>query len=43
LSIGFDTLVSRSAAIQTTGFLTVTPAGLTPAEHASLRWTHNRT
>src|SRR5882724_11216177 len=23
--------------------LTVTPAGLSPAEHASLRWTHNRT
>jgi hypothetical protein len=21
----------------------VTPAGLSPAEHASLRWTHNRT
>ena len=25
------------------GALTLTPAGLTPAEHASLRWTHNRT
>src|SRR3954451_16642308 len=25
------------------GALTLTPAGLSPAEHASLRWTHNRT
>src|SRR6202161_2216106 len=25
------------------GALTSTPAGLSPAEHASLRWTHNRT
>src|ERR1700738_5258448 len=25
------------------GALTSTPAGLAPAEHASLRWTHNRT
>ena len=25
------------------GALTFTPAGLSPAEHASLRWTHNRT
>ena len=25
------------------GALTFTPAGLTPAEHASLRWTHNGT
>src|SRR3954470_885130 len=24
------------------GALTLTPAGLSPAEHASLRWTHNR-
>src|ERR1700722_13055626 len=23
------------------GVLTLTPAGLSPAEHASLRWTHN--
>ena len=30
-------------AIQTTGPLTLAPAGLSPAEHASLRWTHNRT
>lgn len=32
---------SRHPAIQATGSLTFTPAGLTPAEHASLRWTHN--
>jgi DNA-binding MarR family transcriptional regulator len=25
------------------GALTFTPAGLSPAEHASLRWTHNHT
>jgi hypothetical protein len=42
LSIGFKVLVSRHPAIQATGPLTPTPAGLTPAEHASLRWTHNR-
>src|SRR5271167_1994068 len=43
LSIGFRVLVSRHPAIQTTGRLTFAPAGLSPAEHASLRWTHNRT
>jgi hypothetical protein len=43
LSIGFRILVSRHPAIQATGPLTLTPAGLSPAEHASLRWTHNRT
>jgi len=42
LSIGFRVLVSRHPAIPATGFLTVTPAGLSPAELASLRWTHNR-
>src|SRR5271165_6507843 len=42
LSIGFRVLVSRHPAIQTTGLLTLAPAGLSPAEHASLRWTHNR-
>ena len=42
LSIGFKVLVSRHPAIQTTGLLTVAPAGLSPAEHASLCWTHNR-
>ena len=43
MSIGFRVLVSRHPAIRTTGRLTVTPAGLSPAEHASLRWSHNRT
>ncbi len=43
LSIGFRVLVSRHPAIQTTGLLTFAPAGLSPAEHASLRWTHTRT
>ena len=43
LSIGFRILVSRHPAIRTTGLLTLAPAGLSPAEHASLRWTHNRT
>lgn len=42
LSIGFRILVSRHPAIRTTGLLTVAPAGLPPAEHASLHWTHNR-
>src|SRR5208283_2064398 len=41
LSIGFRVLVSRHPAIQTTGRLTLAPAGLSPAEHASLRWTHH--
>src|SRR5208283_679777 len=39
LSIGFTVLVSRHPAIQTTGLLTFAPAGLSPAEHASLHWT----
>ena len=43
LSIGFRVLVSRHPAIQTTGLLTFAPAGLSPAEHASFRWTHIRT
>ena len=43
MSIGFRVLVSRHPAIQTTGLLILAPAGLSPAEHASLRWTHNRT
>ena len=42
LSIGFRVLVARHPAIQTTGRLTFAPAGLPPAEHASLRWTHNQ-
>src|SRR5580704_11842637 len=36
-------LLSRHPAIRTTGRLTFAPAGLSPAEHASLYWTHNRT
>src|SRR4029077_8512800 len=36
LSIGFRVLVSRHPAIKTTGRLTFAPAGLSPAEHASL-------
>src|SRR5260221_4398588 len=43
LSIGVRGLVSLHPAIQTTGLLTLAPAGLSPAEHTSLRWTHNRT
>ena len=43
LSIGFRVLVSLHPAIQTTGLLTLAPAGLSPAEHTSLHWTHNRT
>ena len=41
LSIGFRVSVSLNPAIQATGLLASTPAGLTPAEHASLRWTHD--
>ena len=33
--------VSLLPAIQATGLLILTPAGLSPAEPASLRWTHN--
>jgi hypothetical protein len=40
--MGFRVLVSRHPAIQTTGLLTLAPAGLSPAEHTSLHWTHNR-
>jgi hypothetical protein len=43
LSMGFRILVSLHPAIQTTGLLTLTPEGLSPAEHTSLYWTHNRT
>jgi hypothetical protein len=38
----FRVLVSLQPAIQATGRLTLAPAGLTPAEHTSLRWTHIR-
>jgi len=41
--MGFRVLVSRHPAIQTTELLTLAPAGLSPAEHPSLYWTHNRT
>lgn len=43
LSIGFRASVSLLPAIQATGLLISAPAGLSPAEHASPRWTHNRT
>ncbi len=42
LSMGFSYSVSLITAIQAIGLLTLTPAGLTPAEHTSLSWTHNR-
>src|SRR5947208_250996 len=35
--------VSLLPAIRATGVSTLPPAGLTPAEHISLTWTHNRT
>ena len=41
--MGFRVLVSLHPAIQATGRLTLAPAGLPPAEHTSLHWTHNRT
>jgi hypothetical protein len=40
LSMGFRPSVSLQSAIQATGLLTLTLAGLTPAENASLLWTH---
>jgi hypothetical protein len=43
LSMGFRASVSFLPAIRATRLLTFTLAGLAPAEHASLRWTHNRT
>src|SRR6266481_5642913 len=42
-SVGFRILISLHPAIQTTGRLTFAPAGLLPAEHTSLNWTHFRT
>src|ERR1022692_335551 len=41
--MGFRVLVSLHPAIQATGRLTFAPAGLIPAEHTSLRWTHKQT
>ena len=37
LSIGFIRFVSSTDAIQATGLLTLTPVGLSPTEHASLK------
>jgi hypothetical protein len=42
LSVGFIRFVSSTYATQATGFLTFAPVGLSPTEHASLRWTHIR-
>jgi hypothetical protein len=42
-SIGFKDSVSFLLAIQATRLLTFASVGLSPTEHASLRWTHNRT
>jgi hypothetical protein len=41
LSVGFTRFVSSTGATQATGPLTLAPMGLTPTEHASLRWTHS--
>ena len=41
LSMGFRDSVSFLPAIRATRLLTFTLAGLAPAEHASLCWTHN--
>ena len=38
-SVGFLRFVSSAEATQATGVLTIPPVGLTPTEHASLRWT----
>ena len=40
LSVSFTRFVSSTDATQATGLLTLAPVGLTPTEHASLRWTH---
>ncbi len=40
LSIGFTSFVSSTDAIQATRSLILTSVGLSPTEHASLRWTH---
>src|SRR5260370_36298012 len=39
-SMGFRASVSLRPAIRVTGPLALAPAGLTPAEHVSLHWTH---
>src|SRR5262245_43647905 len=43
LSRGFRPLVALRPALPATGLPILTPAGLPPAEHISLYWTHNRT
>ena len=43
MSRGFRPLVSLRPALPATGLPILTPAGLPPAEHISLSWTHNRT
>ncbi len=40
LSVGFRNLISRPPATPAMRFLIVTSAGLSPAEHTSLSWTH---
>jgi hypothetical protein len=40
LSVGFIRIISSTDATQVTGLLTFALVGLTPTEHASLRWTH---
>ncbi len=41
LSVSFTRFVSSTNVTQATGLLTLAPVGLTPTEHASLRWTHS--
>ena len=41
LSVSFTRFVSSTDVTQATGLLTLAPVGLTPTEHASLRWTHS--
>ena len=41
LSVGFIRFVSSTDATQATRLLTLALVGLTPTEHASLRWTHS--
>jgi hypothetical protein len=43
VSMGFRISVSLYPAILTTWLLTLAMAGLSPAEHTSLSWTHNHT
>ena len=43
LLMGFRPSVSLQSAIQATKLLALTLIGLTPAEHASICWTHSET